>query len=275
MYVLPVNPLQSSDGNIVSLSELRGNLTAMPVALDQGTVIGSFAVLIEELSVSVAAQLGVGSIFTASVQANEAGFWMDAMQFADSDFRQFPNNVITDIVSQTRWGYGLRILCRADQIDPSLNLSFGVLGAAADLGLANVSYEVQTIGLGPSALAAVLDGVSQFGALNSDTLRSLTTTVIENVKEIIANPSAPLTPRPIAVQLNIPVGLDPVLKARSEVFAMRRLRDGMSLTNALTRAGDDHDASAIRGLYQVIDPGIADNDPPTAEAQKFAKQWLG
>jgi hypothetical protein len=271
MNLLPVSPLLSPDGNLVSLVALRGALNAAPVALDAGAAIGNVAVSTEQISVSVGAKLGVGSIFASSIQANETGFWMDAMEFADSAIKQDATN----IVSQTRWGYGLRILCRAQQLDASFKLNFAVLGAAVDLGLATVSYEVQTIGLGPTALAAILDGLSQFGALNGDTFHDLNSTVIQNLSKIIANPPAVLTPRPIAVQLNIPVELDPVVKARSEVFAMRRLRDGMSLTDALARAGAKYDTGAIRAVYQKVAPGVADNAAPGPDAEAFAKQWMG
>jgi hypothetical protein len=161
-------------------------------------------------------------------------------------------------------------------VDTSFNLNFAILGAAVDLGLARVSYEVQTIGLGPAALGAILGGLSQFGALTGDTFHDLNTTVIQNlVDKIIAHPPGNLTPRPIAVQLNIPVGLDPVVKARSEVFAMRRLKDDMSLVDALARAGGRYDAAAIRAVYQRVAPGVADNAKPGAAAQAFAKHWIG
>lgn len=275
MYTLPISPLVSPDGNLVSLLGLRGTLKATPVALDAGSIPDSFDVFTQEISVSVGAKLGVGSIFSASAQSNETGFCMDAIQFSDSGVRQFANDAVTDIVSQTRWGYGLRILCRAKQLDASLNLNFSLLGAASDLGLATVSYEVQTIGLGPSALGAILGGVSQFGALNSDTLRSLRTTVIENLDKIIANPPVPLFARPVSVKLTIPVGLDPVIRAQSEVFAMRRLRDGVSLASAIARAGNRYDVGAIRGVYKGVQPGIGDADLPSATSKQYAKQWMG
>ena len=196
---------------------------------------------------------------------------MDAMAFADSSYQHSPQN----IVSQTRWGYGLRILCRAQKLDTSFNLSFGVLGAAVDLGLATVSYEVQTIGLGPMALAAVLGGLSQFGALDGQTFHDLNTTVIQNLSKLIAKPSSPLTPRPVAVQLSIPVEMDPVVKARSEVFAMRRLRDNMPLADALIKAAGKYDPAAVRAVYNKIAPGVPDNAKPGKDAQSFAKEWMG
>ncbi len=83
------------------------------------------------------------------------------------------------------------------------------------------------------------------------------------------NPPGALTPRPIAVQLNTPVGLDPIVKARSEVFAVRRLRDGMSLTNALARAGGKYDTTAIRAVYQKVAPGVADDAAPALRRRRL------
>jgi hypothetical protein len=271
MNILPISALSTADGNLVSLSALRGTLSATPVPLDPDTAIGNFKVSTQQISVSVAAKVGIGSIFGSSVQANETGFWMDATQFADSGLRQDPNNIVT----QTSWGYGLRILCRAQQLNASFNLNFALLGAAADLGLATVSYEIQTIGLGASALGAVLGGISQFGALNGETLHQLNTTVIQNVKKVIAAPPTALTPRPISVQLNIPVESDPIKKARSEVFAMRRIRDGMSSNGAVMRAGGKYDVNAVQAVYQQVAPGIGPNDSPDEQAQRFAKDWMG
>jgi hypothetical protein len=106
MNIIPINPLISPQGNLVSLEMLRGNLLAAPIPLDAGTAVGNVSVARQQISVSAAGKLGLGSIFGLSVTVNEAGFWMDAMGFADSPYQPNPNN----IVSQTRWGYGLRIL---------------------------------------------------------------------------------------------------------------------------------------------------------------------
>ncbi len=271
MNTIPINPLLSPEGNLISLEMLRGTLLAAPVPLDAGTVMGSSSVAKQQISVSVAQQLGLGSIFGFSTKVNETVFWMDAMQFADSPCKPSPDN----IVSQTRWGYGLRILCRAQSLDASFNLNFDVLGAAVDLGLASVNYEVQTYGLGPAALPAILGGLSLFGALDGRTFHDLNTTVVQNLNKLIEKPPAPLTPRPVAVQLRIPVVMDPVIKARSEVFAMRRLREDMPLTDALAKAAGKFDTAAIRTVYSRVAPGVLENAKPGKEAKAFAKAWMG
>jgi hypothetical protein len=271
MNLIPVNPLITDAGDLVSLASLRGTLRAQPVPLDPGSTAQNVVVSTQQLDIGIAAKVGVGSIFAGSVQANESGYWLDAMAFADSGFSPTAGN----IVSQTRWGFGLRIMFRARLLDTSIKLSFAVLGAAVELGLADASYEVQTIGLGPLALAAVLDGLSQFGTLRGDTFHDLNTTVISNLKQLITDHEDELTPRPIAVLLSIPVELDPVVKAHTEVFAMRRLRDRMSLHDALARANGHYDGTVIRTVYGKVAPGIQDTDTPPTSARDFAKQWLG
>jgi hypothetical protein len=271
MNLIPIHPLLTDGGDLVSLTALRGTLHARPIPLDAGTTPLSVAVSTQQISIALAGNVGVGSIFAASAQANETGFWLDAMSFAESPVTVTPDN----IVSQTRWGYGLRIMFRARQLDTTFNLSFAMLGAAVQLLLASVSYEVQTIGLGPSALGAILAGVSQFGTLDVDTFRQLNSTVIENLKKLIEDTQIALHSRPIAVQLSIPVALDPIPRARSEVFAMRRIREGTSIQNALARAAGKYDVDAIRAVYAKIAPGLQDTDAPPASAQAAAKQWLG
>lgn len=271
MSLIPINPLKTADGDLVSLAALRGTLRALPIDLDPGTAVGNVRAVTQDLSISLGGKLGVGSIFASTVQANEFGFWLDAMASADSAFAADPQN----IVSQTRWGYGLRILFRARQLSSEVDLNFALLGASVDLGLATASYEVQTIGLGPLALAAILDGLSQFGALRGETFHDLNTTVIQNLVKLIREHSSELTPRPVGVQLRIPAELDPLPKARTEVFAMRRIREGSSIRQALSRAAGKYDENVIRGVYRKIAPGLRDDQEPPESAKSKAKEWMG
>jgi len=271
MNWIPINSLITDDGDLVSLAALRGTLRAQPIQLDAGTTIGNVRVSRQDLSISVAGKLGVGSIFATSVQGNEFGFWLDAMASADSAPVSKPEN----IVSQARWGYGLRILFRARQLDTSVKLNFAILGAAVELGLATASYEVQTIGLGPTALGAILDGISQFGTLRGDTYHDLNTSVINNISKLIKDHADELAPRPIAVQLRIPVEQDPIPKAHTELFAVRRIRGGMSIRDALIRAAGNYDENVIRAVYRKFAPGLQDTQTPPESAKEKAKQWLG
>jgi hypothetical protein len=271
MSLIPINPLRTTDGDLVSLASLRGALRAQPIELDEGTAIGNVRALTQDLSISLGGKLGVGSIFASSVQANEFGFWLDAMASADSALSADPQN----IVSQTRWGFGLRILFRARQLSSSVKLNFAILGAAVDLGLASASYEVQTIGLGPMALGSVLEGLSQFGTLRGDTFHDLNTTVLQNMIKLIREHSKEFTPRPVAVQLRIPAEIDPLPKARTEVFTMRRLREGSSIKEALARAAGKYDENVIRAVYRKLAPGLKDADAPPDSVRAKAKQWLG
>ena len=66
MNTIPISPLISPQGNLVSLELLRGNLLAAPVQLDSGTALGNVSVATQQISVSAAGKLGLGSIFGVS-----------------------------------------------------------------------------------------------------------------------------------------------------------------------------------------------------------------
>lgn len=273
MTFIPVNPLRTDEGDLVSLSTLKGKLRAQPVPLDDPSDIQNVIVSggASDISVSLATSLGIGTIFTGTAKTSEFGYWLDAVAFADSATKTSNENII----NKTRWGYGLRIMFRAQQLDASASLSFATLGANVQLGFISASYEVQTLGLGPLALAAILDGISQFGALNRDTFQDLNTKVIDNVKKVIISPGASLTVRPLAVQVRFPVELNPIDKAQIEVFAMRRIREGLDLKDALARAGLGRNSDIIRTVYQKVAGNIPEDQKPAQSARDFAKNWLG
>jgi hypothetical protein len=52
MTLIPINPLRTDDGNLVSLTALRGNLKAQPVPLDAGTTVQNVAVLLAGQQIS-------------------------------------------------------------------------------------------------------------------------------------------------------------------------------------------------------------------------------
>ncbi len=273
MTLIPVNPLRTDDGDLVSLTTLRGKLRAQPIPLDNPNEIQNVIVAggASNISVSLATNLGVGTIFTGTAKASEFGYWLDAVASADSATKPTDAN----IVNKTRWGYGLRIMFRVQQLDASASLNFATIGANVQLGLLSASYEVQTLGLGPLALTAILDGISQFGTINRDTFADLNTTVIDNVKKVIADPQAILTVRPLAVQVNFPVEQNPIDKAQSEVFAMRRIREGTDLKDALAKAGLNRSVDDIRAVYLKVAGNIPEDQKPPQSARDFAKAWLG
>lgn len=276
MSLIPVNSLQTADGQLVSLSALRGSSDAKAIPLDQGQQIVNVAVSSSavQLSISLAATLGIGTIFagSGSLKAREVAYWQDATAFADSPVQPPGANIVT----QTRWGFGLRVFFRVQQLDASFKLTYATIGAGVQYGKLVASYEVQTLGLGPQALPAILDGMTQFGELTTDTIRDLNGKVLTNLISLLAAPPpGGFTPRPLAVQVTIPAVFDPIVKARDEVFAMRRIREGSSLNAAIQQAGNNHSADVIKSVYDLVVGNQPPNTPPPSSAVAFAKTWLG
>jgi hypothetical protein len=140
--------------------------------------------------------------------------------------------------------------------------------------LASADYEVQTIGLGPKALIAILGGLSQFGTLDGNTFHDLNSKVLSNLSDLIANDGATFVARPLAVQVTKALELDSIVKAKSEIFAMRRIKDRLSLTVALQRAGVDYDQDAITAVYKDVAGDIPPDQQPSKQAGDFAAAFL-
>ena len=161
MDFIPVNPLRTPGGDLVSLVRVLGVGKASPIALDAGKKLNNTKVSAQDISVSLAAKLGIGSIFSGSVSYNDHGYYLDAMAFSDQyQERSGPDAT----VYATRWGVGLRILLRVQALQANLSLNYAVIGAAVQLGYARASYEVQTYGMGAAALSIVLGGLADVGA---------------------------------------------------------------------------------------------------------------
>jgi hypothetical protein len=272
MNFIPVSPLRTAAGDLVSLDAFRKNLRAAPIDLDAGATISNVVVSFggQEISASLAATLGVGTVFTGSVKANEYAYWLDAFAFADS--RTTPST--DNLVIKTRWGYGLRIVFRARKLDASATLSYSILGAQVQFGVASADYEVQTIGLGPGALVAILGGLSQFGTLNGDTFHDLNTIVIDKLRGVISAPGSSFTARPLAVQVSTVLEIDSVVKAKAEIFAMRRIASKLSLNDALQKAGALYDADTIKAVYKAEVGDVSPDQKPSDSARDAASAWL-
>ena len=126
------------------------------------------------------------------------------------------------------------------------------------------------------ALPAILDGLNQFGELTADTIRDLNGKVLTNLSALLeAPPTGGFTPRLLAVKVAIPTVFDPIIKARDEVFAMRRIRAGSTLNVAIQQAGNNHSADVIKAVYaSVLGNQHPDMVPPNSVVT-FAKAWMG
>lgn len=269
-------PIPSSGGNLGMLGlvpKTRGRAkpskrlfaAPAPTAPIEDTRVSS-----QEIAVTLAANLGLGGIFGGTVGFNEVGYWLDAMAYTDR-FEEEPAD--GNLVLATRFGFGLRVMFRVTKLNTKVSLSYGMIGAAVDVGYANASYEIDAFGLGAGALPVILRGIGQFGTLNSDTFYKLNTVVLKNLVEYIKANISTLQPHRVAALVRSVRTGDSLDVSQPVLFAMRRIRSGRSLRDALADAGD-LDSASIRLVYSNVLGDVPDTTEPRDRDEQKADEWL-
>jgi hypothetical protein len=220
--------------------------------------------------VSLAGNIGLGTIFNASASANEVGYWLEAMVYTDQ-FEQLPP--ADGQVVANRFGAGLRVMFRVQVLDASANLNLAFLGASLDAQYATASYEVDGIGLGAAALPAILGGLNASGTLTGDALYQLNTTILKSLTDYIKQHAADLQPQRVAALISTPQPGDSLDVSQAVLYAKRQISSGHNLQTALEGAGD-LDRATISLVYsdalKTSDPSAA----PNSTQKQSANDWL-
>jgi hypothetical protein len=225
-------------------------------------------VVSDTLSISVAATIGLGTIFKGSISAGDRAFFFDAMTFTD----KYEEREVNRLIAATRWGIGLRVLLRVTDVKIDTSLNFGLVGAAVALGRASARYEIEGIGIGTEGMLIVLEEVSGLGDFTFETYLKLNGSVIKRLANYIKDHKSELEPQPIAVALNKPI--DPILTARSVYYAMASIGDRLALRDAIARADPSVDRDTLRNTYVQIATVRDDAEQPSRDAEEAADRWL-
>ena len=266
---VPISPLRTKSGALVSLIEHLGEKDSMPVALgDKATALSNFQVVSDAMSISAAATLGVGSIFRGALSGNERAFFFDAMAYADRyEEQRLPDQKVIG----TRWGVGIRVLLRVALLEANATVNFGLVGAAVELGRARARYEIIGIGIGIDGLVAVLEELPSIGDFKYETYLKLNGNVVKKLAKLISTKKDELVPEPVAVALTRPI--DPISHARSIYYAVAAIGDRRPLNDALHGRPVTLDADAIRNVYAYF--GVPDGSAkPSEDAERQADKWL-
>jgi hypothetical protein len=246
----------------------------VPAATFAAPAVEDTRVSNQEISVSLAASLNIGAIFNGSASANEVGYWLDAMAYADRYEEQPTTN---GMVLANRFGYGLRVLFRVRKLNLKATINYGLLGASIDAGYAKASYEIAALGFGEhaaEALAMILEGVAASGTdVNSDTFYKLNKSILKNLSAYIRDNIGSMQPTRIAALMRRPADDDSLDTSHAILFAMRKISGGYSLRDALAAAGD-LDSASVRLTYANVLGDVAETAEPTRTQQRVADEWL-
>lgn len=270
---LPVDPTLDASGALAALVPYVGEQGAKPVPLDPNDDVlkGNFDVVYDDLSVSLAASLSLSPIFSGQASGASRAIYFDAMTHVP---KPAAGSSATPGITQTYWGVGLRICLLVSTFDAKMKGGIGIVAASADLGLTSVKYHVQGLGLGVQGLAWVLSGFPAFGSFDAEAYAQIKNNVIAKLAKFLTDNAKTLSPQAYAVELNTDIKATNVEAARPILFAMQRIKDGVSFDDALKRAGTTFDSATIRAVYDSYAASTPDDQGPPKWARQRADDWL-
>jgi hypothetical protein len=266
----------------IPIPSTGGNLKAFGIVLPKSKLRGSgkaaagsppvedTRVSNQQISVALAVNLGLSPIFSGTVSSNEVGYWLDAMAYTDQ-YEAEPTQ--GNLVLATRFGFGIRVMFRVQVLNANAKLNYGAIGAAIDAQFASATYEIDAFGLGAGALPIILGSLKQFGNLTSDAFYSLNSAIIKNLIDYIKAHIGEFQPQRVAALLQSIGASDSLDVSQAILFAMREIRSGTSLRDALAKA-DDLDSASIRLVYSTMLGDVPDTTVPNKQQRDSADEWL-
>lgn len=213
------------------------------------------------------ARLGFGS-FDGTAEGSMQYLVVDLLQTQEvpSDFPQGP-------VEAWVFGVGLRQLLRAANISGDLNADYGSFAAAATLGLAETSFEFQTIGLGIGALPLMRGLILQsLKGWDAGTMVAFGDAWFQLAEHIVTGDPSTFAPRVVGIRLGPFGDVDSI--GGTYGFALRAIRAPLTGNAALTAPssfpkGVNLDPQVIQDVFGAV-VGSMDSIPNSVDQQTAA-----
>jgi hypothetical protein len=266
---IPISPTLTPAGAFAALSSLPNAATLTPVPLAGGQEsFGTFRETEQVVDFSMAAQLGVATAFDVSTALKTKTIAYDVAVYSEAVTTTPPGGLILG----TWWGAGIRTRIDVTNFNAKVNLSLGAVAAAASIGLVDASYTIEGIGVADPAVLALLPGPGRF----DDQAYKQILACVAKVKADYLVPQKGITSVPFMILVSNPgqTFAAPLDRARAQLFAVRRLRDGIPEAKAISGAGAAGlDAIAVQDLYRQW-AGLAAGATPSSAARDWAQNWL-
>lgn len=176
-------------------------------------------------------------------------------------------------VIQTRYGIGMRLKLRISNVEFGVDIDYASVGAACELGYANVEVELSGIGIDDKG---ILGDLPEPMDVSQTSLATIEAAMMKIVKRISAAETdlSRFKPQPFMIQVREPDKVDPTLPHQATTYAYVQITKRLRLQEALTKAvplGLSPDA--IRAAYKsvsLVDP----NERPSLQQRNDARSWL-
>jgi hypothetical protein len=241
--------------------------------------ITQFQISFFATSVDVAAKLSLGSIFSVSGNFGAKAIFYDVAAATDFYAEQSTDN--GSVLYGVRQGIGVRLALMAKNLKAESSLSYAGLAAQAKVSRAEVSYEVQGIGIPPTLIKEMLGAIPVQGSLENEVnYTKLNTFLTMTLPDFLAKPENKLT---VSEYIVIPrartVG-SATAYAKSINFAVNMLLERRSLAEALKWLSELKEITGIDRYMVVLVyaqfMGVSDEhskETPSDEVYRKVRDW--
>jgi len=257
------------DGKFVSLGTLADAeaYRPHPTPADWAGAVkmaeNSFSYISEDTS----SRLKLASIMDSSGKLNSINIVRDISLYTDVAEGNAGNKVI-----ETRYGVGLRLILRISNIEFGTKINYATIGAASELGHANVEYEISGIGLNDPSILKDFPGPQD---ITETTMAEINDAFNKLVTKLATMNVSLMKPQPYRIRIYDPEKFDATMNAQAAVFAIRHIAEREKLGTAI-------EAAKIAGLSEEIIKATYlrlcnitnAGDKPTPGEKRAAKEWL-
>lgn len=230
----------------------------------------SWAVYDDNTAVSVGSstKLAVAAIADVSSDFDSTTFIRDIAIYWDI-YDSTPHGKVI----QTRYGIGTRLKVRVSNVEFGVDVSYAAVGAASDLGYANVEVELSGIGIDDKGILGDLPGPMDVSQTSLEAIEAAMMKVVKRISTAGTDLSQ-FKPQPFMIQVREPAKVDPTLPHQATTYAYVQITKRVCLRDALKEAvplGLGH--GEIRAAYKSVnltDPA----EKPSLEQRNQARSWL-
>jgi hypothetical protein len=236
------------------------------VPADWATSAKSLDDVYSEASMDFSSSLKLASIADASGKFNTTTITRDISLYMDIS----ENPAAGSKVIETRYGVGIRLSIRISNKEFGTKISYAGIGAASQLGYANIEYEIAGLGMSDPQLLADFPGPLD---INENTMSEINTAFNALKTKLSAMDVAQMLPQPYMIRVNEPDKVDAMLPAQIFVFSLNKIADKAKLVDIqnLPNGVKKEDVAAIyKSRCEISD----ENVKPSGEQKRAAQKWL-
>ncbi|GJM64874.1 hypothetical protein [Persicobacter diffluens] len=261
-----VEPNVDDNGYFVSLRHLGEEYQPHQLPVDWST--RAKAEYFDSISISFqnSSEIQVSAIADVSSDYNSKTIIFDAMIYWNIYDAEPKGKIL-----ETRYGVGVRMKMKVSEMEFGTDINFASVGASAELGLANVGYEIRAIGINDKKIIQDLPNPQD---LDESTISNIIDSFKKLLNKIGNSDLGDFNPQPIAIKIKDQTDVDSTLVHQSVTFAYQKLCKRKKLKNILAEARKNNlFIEKVKEVY--ADFGITkENDKPSFSQKRDALEWF-